>query len=1491
MPSFKYFDKIIAAQTADASRPAGPLPPFEFASLANRSALARWLSRLLLRRILPLVTAVLRVLWPNPRFGRFVIVTRRSDVEAVLGDMANFPVVYALEMKELAGGTNNVLALDGEAHDRLLAALHRSVRRDDVERIARIVREDAALLLDAGKGRIDVIRDLVTRTATEASSRLFGLTIEDPDRFAEWTMAVSTQLFGDFFGDPNIRRQATTASAHLLALIDSAIDRVEYGEPRAGDDASDKALIDRLLDQGMPRDQVRATILGLATAFVPTNTLAAGNILEELMSRPELMRSAGEVARSGDRKALQHILLQAGRRNPALSPGLWRHRPENSQPATIGTGRGARETRAGDLILACIPSALRERTGHPDSAALMFGYGPHFCFGDQLAMAHLVSVFEALLAQEGLRRAPGRHGRMYRIGAFPTRLDMTYRAETARRAMMVLSFPVRSGVERGQVQAALDALGNPANPAARAAFDRVGRVQFASLSVIERAPGAEESILLFEISGDGEDETLIRLVAREAVAELSAVFCHCVAEGVSLDSGRFEALLRSGYHPLQRWPWGATGLHFDGLPELSVANIDRQERVAHFAASVVEGHLAGDLGLSTRAMDILRKVRRRIRHNPPQTQTDDNRVHNESAALRAALLKPGRQRLALAEWKPSGSIFAPLPRMLLAQDNRVLLIVLASLWSGWAVLAVGWLYPISDGWVVRAIAVLAGLIAGTALALVSAAMIVGAFATSIRFREKREAISDQAPARDHVSAVTRRENAPGHAQNHILAVMPFKPGVVRRLSFSFVMWGILQSVRYWFRPGFVVTMGTIHKARWLRVPGTNQFVFLSNFDGSWESYLEDFITRAHEGQTAAWSHGVGFPKTRYLILDGARDGDRFKRWVRAQQRESRFWYSRFPALTAQQIRRNAMIEEGLARASSDTDARRWLAQFGSAQRGPEEIEAQEGQTLIFSGFPRQEEATSIFLRLPAEPRKRANWLKAVTGLRARPLDAIVGPPERWLTDADGRKDGSRSFIELPMPARVRFGDVRVTMGGCALGFTAAGLELAGLSEDCGLESFPPAFRSGMAQRAAGLGDDPSGIGEWRFSDDPADPNAVHAVLMIYGHEISETHDDLVSGHLQLLNHFGGRNSHIVPCSTLRDPDGHMIEHFGFRDGISQPVMRGTGRATSHVPQRDLLPPGEFLLGYDNIQGYVAPPITVGPEHDPGYDLPAVSASDSDRYPQFGKGEEGGDIRDFSRNGSFLAIRQLDQNVVEFHRVLADATKRLRESYPGLVELAGGEITEDWLAAKIIGRWKDGTPLVGHPIATAGPGASVAPENDFAFGVDDPRGFACPLGSHIRRANPRDSLEPGDSDEQKITNRHRLLRRGRTYDYEADGEGHGRRRGLLFAALCSDLERQFEFVQRTWINATSFHGLVQEYDPLMGGAYPGGVKHPEASRAGAFTIPTAAGPARVRGLQSSVSMHGGGYFFLPSRSAFAFLINRSFRATSRNGGATENVALR
>jgi hypothetical protein len=102
-------------------------------------------------------------------------------------------------------------------------------------------------------------------------------------------------------------------------------------------------------------------------------------------------------------------------------------------------------------------------------------------------------------------------------------------------------------------------------------------------------------------------------------------------------------------------------------------------------------------------------------------------------------------------------------------------------------------------------------------------------------------------------------------------------------------------------------MRTIHFAHWAMVNNKSRLMFFSNFDQTWESYLDDFIEKAHAGLTLAWCCGVGFPPTRFLVKDGASHGRQFKEWARHSMTVSRFWYSAYKDLTAEQIERNFRI--------------------------------------------------------------------------------------------------------------------------------------------------------------------------------------------------------------------------------------------------------------------------------------------------------------------------------------------------------------------------------------------------------------------------------------------------------------------------------------------------------------------------------------------------------------------------------------------------------
>jgi Dyp-type peroxidase family len=287
------------------------------------------------------------------------------------------------------------------------------------------------------------------------------------------------------------------------------------------------------------------------------------------------------------------------------------------------------------------------------------------------------------------------------------------------------------------------------------------------------------------------------------------------------------------------------------------------------------------------------------------------------------------------------------------------------------------------------------------------------------------------------------------------------------------------------------------------------------------------------------------------------------------------------------------------------------------------------------------------------------------------------------------------------------------------------------------------------------------------------------------------------------------------------------EHFGFTDGFGQPSIAGAvrhevagqgvavRRRPWHRLRRDLVPcatdrrvawrplrPGEFVLGYDDEDG--GPPPAPAPPLD--------------------------------RNGTFMVWRKLRQDVAGFRGWLAEAA--LSTGYD-----------EGLLAAKVIGRWPDGSPLILRPrYGDRVLGNDVGRVNDFGY-RDDPEGFACPRGAHIRRANPRDALHAGG----RLTARHRILRRGMPYGEPFDpGDANDTGdRGLVFVALQASIERQFEIVQARWLNDGDAFGLGGTTDPV-GGAVACPARQAFGDRP----------PRYATALRSFVTPRGGEYLFVP-----------------------------
>lgn len=194
----------------------------------------------------------------------------------------------------------------------------------------------------------------------------------------------------------------------------------------------------------------------------------------------------------------------------------------------------------------------------------------------------------------------------------------------------------------------------------------------------------------------------------------------------------------------------------------------------------------------------------------------------------------------------------------------------------------------------------------------------------VRVLERRDSSQDAPPINERMMReMVRRED--WITQSHMGSVVLVKPGVLRTVAFRAGHWGLGMILRVIATNGYLGSMRTIHFAHWAFVNNGHRLMFFSNFDHSWESYLDDFIEKAHGGLTLAWSSCTGFPPSRFLVLDGASHGRKFKNWARHSMAVSRFWFSAYREFTTDQIERNYRIAVGLRKKKlSAGDATAWV---------------------------------------------------------------------------------------------------------------------------------------------------------------------------------------------------------------------------------------------------------------------------------------------------------------------------------------------------------------------------------------------------------------------------------------------------------------------------------------------------------------------------------------------------------------------------------------
>ena len=404
--------------------------------------------------------------------------------------------------------------------------------------------------------------------------------------------------------------------------------------------------------------------------------------------------------------------------------------------------------------------------------------------------------------------------------------------------------------------------------------------------------------------------------------------------------------------------------------------------------------------------------------------------------------------------------------------------------------------------------------------------------------------------------------------------------------------------------------------------------------------------------------------------------------------------------------------------------------------------------------------------------------------------------------AGGRAWLSAILTKVPSAAEVRASADKDNRW-LSVAFTFNGLRALGLSEDA-LATFPEEFRQGMVARAEMLGDTGANhpdnwVGGLAGSD-------LHAIVILFARDATERSRSQVE-HANLVARCEG----VEVLSTLdleaTPPFDCAHDHFGYRDRLSEPVMEGTGEVPT-PGSGGPFKPGEFILGYPDEDG-------------PPANLP---------QPEI-----------LSRNGSYMAYRRLQEHVGKFREFLREHGKTPEE--------------QELIAAKLMGRWRSGAPLVLAPDKDdPALGADPQRNNDFNYKQMDPHGYAVPLGSHARRMNPRDTAHN--------MNRRRMIRRGATYGphLPESAAEDGVERGIAAFVICASLIRQFEFAQNVWVNDKNFHELGNERDPLIG-SQDGTLE---------FKIPKRPIRKKITGLPAFTTVRGGSYFFLPGIRALRYL---------------------
>lgn len=400
-------------------------------------------------------------------------------------------------------------------------------------------------------------------------------------------------------------------------------------------------------------------------------------------------------------------------------------------------------------------------------------------------------------------------------------------------------------------------------------FSKFKTIHFARFVILDDEDGSFPCQLIFSTDFDGTEQGHIQELVQEAETGLRQLYDCCIGF-----EGNLAAYWQSHKIPLKAY--------YNGHRRLSVAQIKRESELRDIIAQFLDETLLHHGHEKSTPIEIKRKT---IAYLAQQKQAAWVFEESRENSIRTMLHRYGPLAAAL--------VLVLMVTMLMAYG---VLLISESLGVHQIVL-----------YTVTFIALAIGLLL---------------LKRKLNRLESTDRSVMDIPVPKHVKDLMHAENF--QVQNQLSHIVLVKPGYFRLWLLKIVLGAINLLSGTVFNKGKLGSIPSIHFARWVMTDQRRRLLFFSNFDGSWENYLGDFVDKAAIGLTAVWSNAENFPRTRNLLQEGATDEHAFKEWARAHQVQTQVWYSAYKTLSVQNINNNAFIRAGLLREMNEGEAQQWL---------------------------------------------------------------------------------------------------------------------------------------------------------------------------------------------------------------------------------------------------------------------------------------------------------------------------------------------------------------------------------------------------------------------------------------------------------------------------------------------------------------------------------------------------------------------------------------